>query len=111
GGTTVPAGTLVLIAAALFHRDDERHDWAHRFTPELWAGAADRGAGTPAAVVPVSEGPAVCPGQNLVLFLTSTFLAALLDGNDVAPARVPIRRGRPLPGPLDPFHLRFTLTP
>ena len=29
----------------------------------------------------------------------------------VAPARVPIRRDRPLPGTLDPFHLRFTLTP
>ena len=42
------------------------------------------------------------PGQNLVLFLTA--------GPSLA-ACVPIRRDRPLPGTLDPFRLRFTLTP
>jgi hypothetical protein len=26
-------------------------------------------------------------------------------------SRPPIRPGRPLPGTLDPFHLRFTVTP
>lgn len=106
GGTTLPAHTLVLICSTFFHRDDERRDWADRFTPELWR------AGTPdAALVPFSAGPAVCAGQNLVLFLTSTFLTALLDGHDLAPARVPISPGRPLPGTLDPFRLRVTLVP
>jgi hypothetical protein len=62
--------------------------------------------------VPFSAGPAVCAGQNLVLFLTSTFLAALMDGHELRPAsRLPVRPGRPLPGTLDPFRLRFTLTP
>jgi cytochrome P450 len=107
GGATLPPGTLVMICCAFFHRDDERHTWADDFTPRLWA--ADR---TPAALVPFSGGPAVCAGQDLVLFLTSTFLAALLDGQGVAQTSRPvIRPGRPLPGTLDPFRLRFTLSP
>jgi cytochrome P450 len=111
GGVPLPPRTLVLVAAPFFHRDGERHEWADRFAPELWPADAARGAGTPAALVPFSAGPAMCPGQNLVLFLTSTFLAALIEGNHVAADRVPIRPGRPLPGTLDPFRLRFTVTP
>jgi cytochrome P450 len=62
--------------------------------------------------VPFSKGPAVCAGQNLVLFLTSTLLAALLRDHEVRVTSCPpIRPGRPLPGALDPFHLRFSLTP
>jgi hypothetical protein len=106
GGVTLPPGTLVLICSAFFHRDGERHTWADDFTPRLWNEAPR------AALVPFSAGPAVCAGQDLMLFLSSTFLAALLDGNDVRVAsRRPIRPGRPLPGTLDPFHLRFTVTP
>ena len=81
--------------------------------PTLWAGgniAAEAlfGLWNPvllAAMVAVSLMP------NLVLFLTSTFLAAVLEGHDVrVTSRTPIRPGRPLPGSLDPFHLRFALT-
>ena len=96
----------MLICSASFHRDGERHTWADDFTPRLWSGEDPR-----AALVPFSAGPAVCAGQDLVLFLTSTFLAALLERHDIAPARVPLRRDRPLPGTLDPFHLRFTMGP
>ena len=82
-----------------------------RLHPRLWAGEA--GAASPrAALVPFSEGPAVCAGQNLVLFLTSTLLAALLRDHEVrVTSRPPIRPGRPLPGTLNPFYLRFSLTP
>jgi cytochrome P450 len=105
GGTVLPAGTLVLICSAFVHRDDERHTWADDFAPHLWDEP------TPAALVPFSAGPAVCAGRNLVLFLTSTFLAALLEDHDVrVTSRPPIRPGRPLPGTLDPFGLRFALT-
>jgi hypothetical protein len=63
-------------------------------------------------LVPFSDGPAVCAGRNLVLFLTAQFLAALLDEHAVrVTSRVPIRPGRPLPGTLDPFRLRVALTP
>jgi hypothetical protein len=106
GGVTLAPGTLLLICSAFFHRDGERHTWADDFAPRLWHEAPR------AALVPFGGGPEVCPGENLVLFLTSTFLAALLDGNDVRVAsRRPIRPGRPLPGTLDPVHLRFTVTP
>ena len=63
GGRTLPSDTLVAIIAPLFHRDRERYTWADDFTPQLWAGAASPRA----ALVPFSEGPAVCAGQNLVL--------------------------------------------
>jgi cytochrome P450 len=107
GGAILPPGTLVLICSAFFHRDGERHTWADDFTPRLWSGEEPR-----AALVPFSGGPAVCAGQDLVLFLASTFLAGLLDGQDVRQASRPaIRPGSPLPGTLDPFHLRFRLTP
>jgi cytochrome P450 len=107
GGASLPPSTLVLICSALFHRDGERHAWADDFTPRLWRGASSR-----AALVPFSDGPAVCAGQNLVLFLTSTLLAALLEDHDVrVTSRPPIHPGRPLPGTLDPFRLRFALTP
>jgi cytochrome P450 len=106
-GVPLQPGTLVLICSAFFHRDNERHAWADDFTPRLWTGDVPR-----AGLVPFSGGPAVCAGQDLALFLTGTFLSALLDGQDVRVAgRSIIRPGRPLPGTLDPFHLRFTLGP
>ena len=97
----------MLICSAFFHRDGERHTWADDFTPRLWSGEDPR-----AALVPFSAGPAVCAGQDLVLFLTSTFLAGLLDGQDVRQASRPrsVRAGR-CPRTLDPFHLRFTMGP
>jgi cytochrome P450 len=107
GGVPLPAGTLVLICPAFFHRDRERHAWADDFTTRLWTGEPPR-----ALLVPFSDGPAVCAGRNLVLFLTAQFLAALLDEHAVrVTSRVPIRPGRPLPGTLDPFRLRVALTP
>lgn len=107
GGATLPRDTLVLICSAFFHRDGERRTWADDFTPRLWSGEDPR-----AALVPFGDGPAVCAGQDLVLFLTSTFLAGLLDGQDVRQAsRPPLRPGRPLPGTLDPFHLRIAIGP
>jgi hypothetical protein len=110
GGVTLRPGTLVLIAVTFFHRDGERHTWADDFTPRLWSDLSSGAAR--AALVPFSAGPAVCAGQNLTLFLTSTFLAALLEGHEIrAASRLPIRPGRPLPGTLDPFHLRFTVGP
>jgi Cytochrome P450 len=109
GGATLEPGTLVLICSAFPHRDAERRSWADDFTPRLWTDTHAEPAR--ATLVPFSAGPAVCPGRNLVLFLTSTFLAAVLEGHDVrVTSRTPIRPGRPLPGTLDPFHLRFALT-
>jgi cytochrome P450 len=109
GGRTVPAHTLVAVFDGFFQRDDETLPYADRFAPDIWRdGSAPAGR----ALVPFSAGPAVCAGRNLVLFLGSAFLAALLDGHDVAPVSGPrLGPGRRLPATLDPFRLRFALTP
>jgi cytochrome P450 len=103
----LPAETSVLIHAPFFHRDDQRLDVADRFAPELWDG---RRPARDWPLVPFSDGPVVCPGRNLVLFSTSTMLAALLEQHDLRlsdPQRLePTDR---LPSVLDPFSLRYRL--
>lgn len=101
----LPAKTSVLIHAPFFHRDDQRLDVADRFAPELWDGR------TPSRnwpLVPFSDGPVVCPGRSLVLFSTSTMLAALLERHELRLSEAgrlePTDR---LPSVLDPFSLRY----
>jgi cytochrome P450 len=103
----MPAGTVVLIFAPYFHRDDRHLPSADRFHPELWL--EDRSA-SDWPLIPFSGGPAMCPGRNLVLLLGSAILTALLDDRDVRlspPTRLDARR--PLPATLDHFSLRFRL--
>jgi cytochrome P450 len=108
GGRVLPAETLVVVLAPFFHRDDERLPYADRFAPRIWQDGSARASWS---LVPFSAGPAVCPGQNLVLFLTSTLLAQLLQRHDVAlTSRPRLYPGRRLPGTLNPYGLRFSLT-
>lgn len=108
GGGTLPARTSLLIFAPLFHRDDRRMEHAHRFQPDLWS---DPGAAQRWPLIPFSDGPARCAGENLVLLVTSTLLAALLEHHRfrLRSARR-LRRRHGLPGTLDPFRLRFDVT-
>jgi cytochrome P450 len=109
----MPAGTGVLIFAPFFHRDDERLAYADRLAPEIWMAAADGDQARPPQdwpLIPFSGGPAICPGRNLVLLLTSNMLAALADD-----PRLRLKRpgrlqsdGR-LPGTLDNYALRFEI--
>jgi cytochrome P450 len=101
---SMPAKTGLLIFAPFFHRDDQRLPYADQFTPELWL---KERSDKDWPLVPFSEGPASCPGRNLVLLLASSMLAALLDGRSVELA--PGRRLDPanLPGTLDNYTLRF----
>jgi cytochrome P450 len=111
GGRTLPARSLVVVLAPFFHRDGERLPDADRFAPQLWQGGS-RTAVPAHGLVPFSAGPAICPGRSVVLFLASTFLAAVLERHDLRlAAGPPLGPDRPLPGTLDPFRLRFTLTP
>jgi cytochrome P450 len=103
----MPARTGVAIFAPFFHRDDTRLPYAHRFEPELWLG---KEATEDWPLVPFSGGPGQCPGQNLVLLLSSNMLAELLDGRQIRlkpPARLDARR--PLPGTLNNYSLRFEI--
>jgi cytochrome P450 len=108
GGRVLPAKTLVVVLAPFFHRDDERLPYADRFAPSTWQDGSARESWS---LVPFSAGPAVCAGQNLVLFLTSTLLAELVHRHDVAlTSRPRLYPGRRLPGTLNPFGLRFSVT-
>jgi cytochrome P450 len=105
---TLPAGTGFLIYAPYFHRDDRTLDYADRFAPEVWLD--ERGHGD-WPLIPFSEGPGVCPGQNLVLLTTSTFLACLLRSHEfrlLGPDR--LDPARPLPATLSPFDVRFAVS-
>jgi hypothetical protein len=109
GGRTLQAKTLVVVLAPFFHRDDERLPYADHFTPGIWQDGTAQASGS---LVPFSAGPAICAGQNLVLFLASTLLASLLERHDLRlTSEPPLYPGRRLPGTLSPFGLRFSFSP
>ena len=104
---TMPAKTGIAIFAPFFHRDDERLPYADRFAPEVWLEGRSENDWP---LVPFSGGPAMCPGRNLVLFLTSAMLAALIDDRQIRlrpPAR--LNAYQPLPATLNNYALRFEL--
>jgi cytochrome P450 len=100
---TLPGGTALLIHTPFFDRNVERLEFADRFVPELWLGGQPEHNG----LVPFSDGPAMCPGRNLVLLLTSSLLAVLLAEHDFSQPGRRLDASRPLPATLSPFGLRF----
>lgn len=107
----LPAGTGLLIYAPFFHRDDRALRYAHRYTPGLWLDHPDQHEAS--ALIPFSEGPGVCPGQNLVLLTGSTFIAGLIAEHDLALTHpeAKLDPNRPLPVTFSPYRLRFHLAP
>jgi cytochrome P450 len=105
GTGTLPEGTALVIFAPFFHRDDRRIPYAHRFAPEVFL---DEGVKGDWPLVPFSGGPGICPGQNLVLLLSSAMLATLLTHLDLRMEGAErLDPSRPLPGILDNYTLRF----
>lgn len=105
---TMPADSGILIFAPFFQRDTSRMPFADRFTPELWL---NEQTAKDWALIPFSEGPAFCPGKNLVLLLSSAMLAALLQARRfqlTQPER--LRADLPMPGTLDNYSLRFGIS-
>lgn len=106
---TMPAGTGVIIFAPFFHRDDQRLPYADRFSPELWL---NERTSEDWPLIPFSAGPAECAGRNLVLLLTSSMLATMLDGHEFRlQPRNRLDARRRMPGMLTPFSLRFEVAP
>jgi cytochrome P450 len=105
----LPKGTGLIIFTPFFHRNRERLAYADRFTPELWTNGQTVIEQT--GVVPFSDGPAICPGRNLVLLLASSMLTSILDHT-----RLRLRQPRqidgvhPLPATLNHFRLKFELS-
>lgn len=91
-------GAALLITVPAFHRDRDLLPFADEFVPEIWL---DGRAEQYPQLVPFSAGPAGCPGQNLVLFVTSALLAQLLSALELR------LHSRPRPGPDAPLPLTF----
>jgi cytochrome P450 len=104
-GTGVPAGTRVLIPAAVFHRA-RRLPYANRLAPEIWldgSGDADWSLNL------FSRGGAQCAGRNLALVLSTASLAELLRGADFRLLRPKLSPDRPLPYAINPLSTRFAV--
>ena len=107
GGRSAPAGTGFVIVSSFFHRDRTVLDYADRFEPDAWL---DGRAGASWSIVPFSAGPAVCPGRNVVLMVTSLVLAEMLrlvSPELSQPGR--LVAGQPLPATLEHSTLSFRL--
>lgn len=105
GNRTLPAGSGLFMFTPLFHRDETTVTGAHQFTPESWR---DGAASENPALVPFSDGPGRCPGRNLVLLVTSSLLAALLQQQKLTlQDNTVLSPDRPLPATLNNFGLDF----
>jgi cytochrome P450 len=105
GSGTIPPDTTMVIFAPFFHRDDRRLPFAHRFEPDVFM---DEARQREWPLVPFSGGPGICPGQNLVLLLSSAMLATLITRLDLEledPARLDPERD--MPGILDHYTVRL----
>jgi cytochrome P450 len=104
-GTTVPAGTRVMIPAAAFHRA-RRLPNANRFAPEIWldgSGDADWSLNL------FSRGGAQCAGRNLALVLATASLAEMLRQAEFGLLNPKLSPGRPLPYAINPLTTRFAV--
>ena len=104
-GTTVRAGTRVLIPAAVFHRA-RSIPYANRFAPEIWldgSGDADWSLNL------FSRGGAQCAGRNLALVLATASLAELLRQAEFGLLKPKLSPDRPLPYAMNPLTTRFAV--
>lgn len=108
-GSTIAKGAGLMIVTPAFHRDEELLPFAHSFAPHIWL---DGTALNYPQLVPFSAGPAECPGRNLVLFVTSTLLAHLMNALTVELVSDPKPTPeRPLPMTLNQLTLEFDVAP
>jgi hypothetical protein len=104
-GTTVPAGTQLLIVNTFNHRDRGAVPFADRFEPEAWLSG---GAQDDWQFNHFSHGPQGCPGAELALLVGKAMLASVL-GRGVHLVQPRLDPEKPLPHSLDYFGLRFSL--
>lgn len=101
-GVRVPAQTQVFILNGFNHRNTEAHAFADTFSPEVWLETDTR-----YEFNHLSNGPQVCAGKDLVLFLAKAFLATVLSRGDFTLEGPALDPGRALPHAYDYFRLRF----
>jgi cytochrome P450 len=108
-GMTIAKGAGLMIVVPAFHRDESLLPFAHTFAPHIWL---DGTAQQYPQLVPFSAGPAECPGRNLVLFVTSTLLAHMLNALSFELTSTPgLSPDKPLPMTLNQLTLDFKVQP
>lgn len=107
-GTTVPAGTQILIVNTFMHRDKDRLDFADRFAPEAWT---DGDAAADWSFNQFSHGPQGCPGAGMALFIAKALITRLLSEHRLTLRSPRLDPDRPLPHMLDYFGIRLRLEP
>ena len=105
-GRIMPGQTSLVIVSSFFHRDPTAVAYADRFVPPIWLDG--RGEQQP-GFIPFSAGPARCPGENLVLFTASAFLASLMRSTTLRLIN-PRLDLLALPRTLNPATIRLTMT-
>lgn len=105
-GGVLPTGASLAIVTPFLHRDDVTLPYADLFSPQVWLdGQGGVTTHRQEALLPFGAGPAACPGRDLVLLVTSTLLAAVLERCEVTTGVSPLDPGRPLPRTLAPARL------
>jgi cytochrome P450 len=98
-------GTGIIIFTPFFCRDDEKFDFAHKMSPDIWQ-RSQNGALAELGIIPFSNGPAICPAHNLVPLPACLVISAVLAERElslIAPKLDPER----LPGTLNHFEIRI----
>jgi cytochrome P450 len=101
GDDEIAARTPIVIFNQYLHRDPDAVDDANQFKPERWAERR-----SDPQFNHMSNGPQVCAGKNLALFLGTAVLANLIDQGHTlkAPSLDP---SMPIPATFNYFRLRF----
>ncbi|HEX2417383.1 MAG TPA: cytochrome P450, partial [Micromonosporaceae bacterium] len=105
GDTVVPAGTQVLVLNGFNHRDDESLTSADTFVPDRWQGHP-----IDYRFNHLSNGPQVCAGKSLALFIAKAVLATLLSQNRYTLVRPTLDPNKPLPHAYNYYRLLLSRT-
>jgi cytochrome P450 len=106
GGELVLPGTQVLIWNPFNHRDKAASPSADQFCPERW-----KSGNTNYQYNHFSNGPQLCAGKDLALFLAKAVLSELLDGETWTLRHPQLSKYKPIPSSLNPFRVAFDRRP
>ncbi len=106
GDVHVPAGTQVIIHNGFNHRDAETHDFADKFSPDIWLSKE-----VDFHFNHLSNGPQVCAGKDLALFIAKAVLATLLSKHRYRLVQPVLDPARPLPYVYDHYGIQLECMP
>ncbi|MGH8531346.1 MAG: cytochrome P450 [Gammaproteobacteria bacterium] len=106
GDAVIPADTQVIIHNGFNHRDVETHDFADRFFPDLWLTT-----NVDYRFNHLSNGPQVCAGKDLALYIAKAVLATLFADNRLRLHKPSLDATEPLPYAYDHYSIRIERIP